>query len=145
MLQCWCRLVVYKSDNITPLRQPASGFPLSLEENAVPSLAFKTPPGLVPDHLSNFLPRHSALYSIYKHTHILSVPGKSHTCSHLRALAPDVPSVSNLLPLLKSSLFSSFRFRFKHHLLREAFPLLPPQITFFLLICFISFREFMTL
>lgn len=50
--------------------------------------AFKTAPGLVPDHLSNFIPRRSLPCSKHEHTSLLSAPGNPQACSHLWAFAP---------------------------------------------------------
>ena len=46
--------------------QPSDGFPLSWNKMQCLALAFRTLPGLVPDHLSNFIPRRTP--SLVTHT-----------------------------------------------------------------------------
>lgn len=62
---------MYKSDNTTPRKEP-SRLPIAPGINCsfLPR-AFKTPPGLAPDHLSNFISRYSLLCSPCEHTFFL--------------------------------------------------------------------------
>lgn len=74
-------------------------------------LAFRTLPGLVPEHPSKCIPKISLPCYTYRHTNILSVPGKP-KLAPTSGLLQLVPLLCSLLPLPQAFSISSFWFQF---------------------------------